>query len=195
MEVPQGVGRPVRVSPEPVDAVPEQCRDDAVGPEDLAVEHRLPGWRAVAEHLAVTVDARAGDPVDPFGDVQPLDLQSGFATGSDLQAGSPVPEPILGEFVAVAADMKKDTLVDQPRFVKGHAAGRVGVIADVVDGPQLDQRYAPSGHLVDELDLEAGWLVGCRRAGDDTPQQNWQGAKRVSGRCCHFALRCCDGLG
>ncbi len=174
MKIAQWIRRSVRIAPEPVDAVPVECRDHAVGSEDLAVEYRLAGWGSVSQQLAVAIDPGPGHPVDAFSDVQSLHLQRGLASGGDLQSGSPVAESVLGEFVAVAADVEEDPLVHQPGFVKGDTAGRVGVVTDVVDGLQLDQRHASTCRLVNDVDFEVASFFGCRSVGRDAPGQECQ---------------------
>src|SRR5581483_6204806 len=132
MEVAERIRRPIGVAPEPVDLALVDRSDHAVGAKHLAVEDRLLDRRRFAKEKRVAVNAGAGDPVKPLGDIEAFDLQDGLAAGLYLQCLATKTETVLGKLVAMALDVEKNILIHQARLVESDAAGAVGVIADVV---------------------------------------------------------------
>ena len=65
----------------------------------------------------------------------------------------------------MAFHVEKHPLVHEPRLGEGHDAARVGEIAGVGGGLQLDQRHAAAGLVVDDLDLEVAARLGSRGMG------------------------------
>ena len=53
-----------------------------------------------------------------------------------------VAKAIGRKFISVRADVKKNRLIHQARFIKSHAARAIGDQANVVDRAQLDQGNA-----------------------------------------------------
>ena len=72
----------------------------------------------------------------------------------DHERRTPIAEPVFLGFIAVAADREIDLLIEQPGFVERHDPVAVGVIADLVDGLELDQGHAAAGPGFDDLDPE-----------------------------------------
>ena len=66
----------------------------------------------------------------------------------------------------MAADLEEYFALHQPRLVKGDETAAVGVVTDIVDRPQFDERHTAPGLFVYHLDGEAGrrWRRRWRRA-------------------------------
>ena len=93
------------------------------------------------EH-AVAINAVARDAIQPFCDVQPLDLDRRSAATSWLQLHASVAKHVLRIFVAVAANVEVNLLSGQPRLVEGNDPIAVGPPTCFVHGLELDQRHA-----------------------------------------------------
>jgi hypothetical protein len=121
-------------------------------PTTLRVDRRHVRRRLTAGEHGVAVDALAGDTVQPLGDVRPLDLQRRRRTGPGLDSGAGVAEAVAGKLITEARDVEEDLLAHQAGLVEGDQAVAVGVVADAVNGLELDQRHAAAGLLVDDFD-------------------------------------------